>query len=79
MADQTVVSFNKPTPMWATWVFRTVFCLTTAGAFWVAATQVVPEGWKVEVMLGMKTLDFVIWGIGRGLGIKKSDFEETQS
>lgn len=74
--EKTVVSINKPTPRWATWAFRVVFCLTTAASVWVAATELIKKENKTEIMVAFKAFDFVIWGIGRGLGVKKVDFEE---
>jgi len=76
VTGKTVLSFTKPTPMWATWVFRIVFLLTTAGAIWVAATGLIPQNSKVEIMLAMKVLDVIIWGIGKGIGVDKSEFEQ---
>lgn len=75
MSEKTVVSFTKPTPEWAKLVFRIVFCFTTAASFWVAATSLIPEPIKLEVVLALKALDFVIWGLGKGLGVKKEDYE----
>lgn len=79
MADKTVVSFNKPTPEWATWVFRIIFVLTTGASVWIAATGLIDAQNKVEIILVMKILDFVVWGIGKGLGVEKSQFEDTQN
>lgn len=73
-----VVSFSKPTPAWATWVFRSIFVLTTALALiWLPTTKLIAEDSKFEIALGLKALDFIVWGIGRGLGIKKTDFENS--
>ena len=75
MADKTVISINKPTPSWATWVFRIVFVLTTAASIWIAATGLIPDPAKVEIMTAFKSIDFIVWGIGRGLGVKKEQFD----
>jgi len=74
---KTVVSFNLPSPVWATWVFRIVFLLTTAAGVWVAATGMIATQNKVEILLAMKVFDVLIWGIGRGLGVKKEDFADV--
>lgn len=74
---KVVLSFNKPTPQWATWTFRIVFNLTLAIGIWVAGTNIIPEGHKVEALLVLKVLDYLIWGIARGLGVEKSDFDEN--
>lgn len=71
-----VVSFNRPTPAWATWVFRSIFVVTTAiTLIFLPATHLIAEANKFEIALWLKGLDFIVWGIGRGLGIKKTDFE----
>lgn len=75
---KTVLSFNKPTPIWATWIFRIFFNVTLALFIWVGSTGKISDASKVEIMLGMKVLDNLIWGIGRGLGVKKKDFEEAE-
>ena len=73
---KTVVSFNQPTPAWATWVFRVVFFMTTGLSIWIASTNLIDDGGKVEIMTALKALDFVVWGIGKGLGVKKEDYEK---
>lgn len=75
MADKTVISIDKPTPAWATWAFRIVFVITTALSIWIASTKMVSDANKVEIMVAFKAFDFVIWGIGRGLGVKKEDYD----
>lgn len=71
-------AISLPAPKWATWLFRTVFILTTVASVWTAATGLITEGSKAEIMLGFKCLDLITWGIGRGLGVKKSDFGEDK-
>ncbi|HEU4901182.1 MAG TPA: hypothetical protein VFT06_00280 [Flavisolibacter sp.] len=72
----TVISISKPTPMWATWMFRIVFLLTTAAVVIIAGDPVIKDETKVRVMLYLKGFDVVIWGIARGLGVDKKQFEE---
>lgn len=71
---KTIISVSAPTPKWATWVFRIVFFITTGLSFWVAGTNLVPESIKVEIMLAFKSLDIIVWGLGKSLGVKKDDF-----
>lgn len=75
---KTVISINKPTPMWATWVFRIVFLLTTAATIIIAADPGIPDDMKVRIGVYLKALDVFIWGIGRGLGVEKADYEKPQ-
>lgn len=73
--NKTILSFNKPTPAWATWIFRIVFLITTAATIVIAADPDIKDKTKVKLSVYLKALDFVIWGIGRGLGVEKGDFE----
>jgi hypothetical protein len=76
MTGKTVVSFTKPTPMWATWVFRIVFLLTTAATYIIATDNTIDDDTKVRIFMYLKGFDVVIWGIGRGIGVDKSAFEK---
>jgi hypothetical protein len=78
MAEKTVISIDRPTPMWATWVFRIVFLLTTAATMIIAGESAIPDDLKVRIFLYMKALDAIVWGIGRALGVKKDDFDTDQ-
>lgn len=71
---KTVISFKQPTPMWATWIFRCVFLLTTAAFFVIASDGTITPESKVQIFLYMKAGDFVVWGMAKGVGIKKEDF-----
>jgi hypothetical protein len=80
MREKTVFSFKQPTPAWATWVFRIVFILTTAAIMLIAAEPDIPDNLKIKLGAYLKALDFVIWSIARGLGVKKEQIEnETDS
>lgn len=72
---QLVLSLTLPTPVWATWVFRAVFLLTTALTIWIAGTGLISESVKVEIMVALKALDVLIWGAARFIGIKKRDLD----
>lgn len=76
--NKTVLSFNKPTPVWATWIFRIVFLLTTAATIVVAADPDISDKTKVKLGVYLKALDFVIWGVGRGLGVERKDFDREE-
>lgn len=60
---------NSPSPQWAKWIFRGTAILTTVLAFYVAGTQLIPEQWKVEVMLGLKSLDMLTLGFSKLFGL----------
>jgi hypothetical protein len=73
---KVVLSFTKPSPIAATWAFRIVFLLTTAATIIITAEPNIPNDLKVRIFLYMKAGDFVVWGIARGLGVDKSQFQE---
>lgn len=73
MANKTVISVTKPTPKYATWIFRVVFVLTTAATFVIASDPAIPDDLKVRIGVYLKGLDMIVWGIGRFLGIEKDD------
>lgn len=62
-------AFNAPTPLWATWMFRGVFGLTTIVAFWIAGTSLIDQDIKFEVGLALKTLDAVVFLFSKMFGI----------
>lgn len=72
---KTVASFTLPTPLWATIVFRIVFCLTTAATMIITAEPSIPDALKVRIFLYMKAADFVIWFMGKSIGVSKDQFE----
>jgi hypothetical protein len=75
LTGKTVLSFQKPTPMWATWAFRIVFCLTTAATMILTAEPSVSDAVKVRIFLYMKAFDFIVWFFGKSIGIDKKQFE----
>lgn len=77
--EKTTFSIKDPSPKWATWLFRIVFLLTSVAVFLVANEPSVPDTLKVRIAVWLKALDVFVWGIGRGLGVKKSDFENEQN
>lgn len=77
MRGKTVVSFSKPTPMWATWIFRVEFLLNKAILMVLSASHLwTPEQVK-ESLIWIAAIDFFVWGIARGLGVDKNQFEEA--
>lgn len=75
VVGKTVISINAPTPMWATWIFRIVFLLTTTATFIIASDPAIPDALKVRIGIYLKGLDFVIWGFGRFIGVEKPSIE----
>lgn len=63
------------TPTWAKWVFRIVFMLTTAAVGWVAGTTLIQQNLKVELMLILKLIDPIVFGLSKmfGVNIEKTD------
>lgn len=71
----TVLSFTRPTPMWATWVFRAEFVLNKAITMYLTGTGTIEEGKIKEYLLIMSIVDFLVWLGARSLGVKKTDIE----
>lgn len=67
----TVFSFKHPTPLWATWAFRTEFILNKAAMMWLGGTALIPQNKVKELVLIMTIVDFVVWFAARSLGVKK--------
>ncbi len=73
----TVVSFTLPQPQWTVWVFRIVFLVTSAATLVIAGDDAITDANKVRILLYMKAFDFIIWGIGKGLGVDKKQFADV--
>lgn len=69
----TAEALKAETPQWATVVFRTVILLTTVLSAWVAATNMIPEAAKFEVVLAFKGFDTLVWGLSRMFGVVKDE------
>lgn len=81
MKQQTffgVKGIQNATPIWAKWVFLITAIVTTVLAFWVAATGLIEENWKVEIMLGLKSLDMLVLGLSKATGVAPADPPETE-
>ncbi len=54
-----------------------MFLVTSAATLVIAGDTGLTDGTKVRILLYMKAFDFVIWGIGKGLGVDKKQFEDV--
>lgn len=70
--SKTVLSVNKPTPKWGTYLFRAVFILTGVITFVVAADPAVNPDTAFRIGIYLKGLDMAVWGFTRMLGIDVS-------
>jgi hypothetical protein len=72
VAGKTVIGMQglkNPTPLWLTWIFRIEFILNKAVfIFFVSDLTVL----QVKLLV---CFDFIVWGIGRFVGVKKDEFE----
>lgn len=75
VTGKTVMSFNLPTPKWATWTFRTEFVLNKAITMYLTGTGAVEPERVKEYLLIMGILDFIVWFAARSIGVKKNEFE----
>lgn len=63
-------ALNYPTPTLAKNIFRITFCVTSALALFMAATQLIDENWKFEVLLGLKAIDGLVLGLSKMFGVE---------
>jgi hypothetical protein len=75
VTGKTVMSFQLPTPKWATYVFRTEFVLNKALTMYLSGTGALPPEKVKEWLLIMSIVDFITWFAARSIGVKKTDFE----
>lgn len=71
-----VISLTAPTPVWVTWIFRTEFVLNKAVMIWLSATTLVPPENLKETILTLTIVDFIVWGLGRFIGISKEEIAD---
>lgn len=64
---------NSPTPLWATWMFRAIFILTTSLTVWIAGTSLIDIGVKNELMLLLKIIDPIVFIFSKMFGIVPID------
>lgn len=72
VTGKTVISLNKPTPAWATWVFRVVFILTGVVTFIVLSDPGISDGVKIRLSVYLKGLDMLVWSLTRMIGVDVS-------
>lgn len=63
-------ALTSTTPVWAKNMFRITFILTSAITIFIAGTNLFSESTKYELMLGLKALDAVIYGLSKMFGVE---------
>jgi hypothetical protein len=74
--SNTTVQFgaiSAPTPLWAKWLFRSVFIVTSAIVLVVAGTQRIAEADKFEILLVLKGVDALALGFSKMFGVVEKD------
>lgn len=74
---KTVISLNQPTPSWVNWVFRVEFVLNKAILIILGSSALFTPEQVKESIVWIGVVDFIVWGLGRFIGLKKQDFEEN--
>ena len=69
---KTVLSFTKPTPLWATYFFRIEFILNKCLMMYYAGTSMHIENVKEKIFI-MSVIDLGVWLFAKSIGVKKSD------
>jgi hypothetical protein len=69
VTGHAVLSFTKPTPAWATWIFRVVFILTGVATFIVLGDNAIDDSLKTRLALYLKGIDMAVWAMTRAIGI----------
>lgn len=72
---ETTHAFSKKaltlkTPIWAKNVFRATIVLTSAGTIYVAGTGLISDLHKVEIMLVLKVIDALVFGLSKMIGVE---------
>lgn len=62
-------ALKSPTPEWVKVVISVTTRVTAAAAIYLAATNLIPESSKFEVLLGIKALDFLVVELGKMVGL----------
>ena len=72
---------TKETPMWAKWMFRIVFLLTTVAVFIISAEPSIDDALKVRLNLYLTGLDMLVYGLSKmfGVKLKKENDNETEN
>lgn len=66
------------TPKWASWMFRSVFILTTVATFIIASEPTIPDATKVRIGVYLKGFDMLIYMFSKmfGVDVKEEDQDE---
>lgn len=67
---------SKPTPMWANWIFRIYFFATLAAIVVIAGHKGMDGDLKFMISLYLKASDVLVWGIAKGFGIDRTQYEK---
>lgn len=62
-------AYNGPTPKWVKVTISLTTRVTAAFALYMAATNLIPEAYKYELMVAIKALDFLVVEVGKFLGM----------
>jgi hypothetical protein len=76
MAKFGITQVGNETPLWAKWMFRITFIITTALTGWIAATSLFPQETKYEITIFLKLfVDPVIYMVSKlfGIDLKQED------
>lgn len=66
---------TNTTPTWAKWIFRITLAITSAATIYLAATDLLPEKIKYEILLAMKALDALMYAFSKMFGIPPPEKE----
>lgn len=68
---------KKETPMWARWMFRITFLVTTAACTYFEATDLISDNAKHELLIFLKLfVDPIMYGISKLFGVDPKTEEE---
>jgi hypothetical protein len=68
----TVLSFTKPTPVWATWIFRGEFIINKCLMMYLSGTTHTVVDLKNDILI-LTIIDFGVWMLAKSIGVKKAD------
>ena len=68
---------KQKTPLWAKWVFRVVFLLTTIATFLIAADPAISDVVKVRIGVYLKGLDMLVFGLSKMVGVTLNNKEDA--
>jgi hypothetical protein len=69
----TKKALSLKTPAWAKNTFRATMVLTSAVTIYVAGTNLIVDLHKIEIMLVLKVIDALVFGISKLIGIEITD------